>query len=71
MRTHTDTRLDACLDSIADHIEHLRTLDLMAEADLEQALDETRQMLGAVVMYRSLVQRCEAEPQTYPLRLAA
>lgn len=71
MCTHTDTRLDACLDSLVDHIDHLRTLDLTTEADLEQALDETRQMLGAVVMYRSLVQRCEAEEDAYPLRLAA
>lgn len=52
-------QLAGCLDSIVQHVEHMQQLDLSQEADLDQALTESREVLGALVMYRELLQRLD------------
>ena len=57
MHPTADIRLDAHLARIADRIEHLRELDLALEDELQQALDESRDALGALTHYRRLLSR--------------
>lgn len=47
-------------DSIVDHIEHIRQLDLSVEADLSRVLHESRAVLGALALYREGLSRAAA-----------
>jgi len=55
-----EVQLGAQLDSLVDHIEHIRRLDLSVEADLSCALQESRAMLGALALYRDCLGRAAA-----------
>ncbi len=57
MCTQTTYRLDSQLDNVVTRIQHLRQLDLSLEANLQQALEESQNMLGALAMYRKLLRR--------------
>lgn len=50
-------QLEACLERVVNHVRHLRQLDLSVEAELEQALAESRQVLGAIAQYRGLLKK--------------
>ena len=45
-------QLDVDLDRVMHRIRHLRQLDLSVESNLQQALDESLQLLGAIALYR-------------------
>ena len=53
----TTSQLEVCLESVENHVRHLRQLNLSMEAELEQALAESRQTLGALALYRGLLKR--------------
>ena len=52
-----ETQLAAQLDQIVDRIQQIRRLDLSLEANLQQALSESRDTLGALALYRTLLSR--------------
>lgn len=70
MHATPDIRFAAHLDRLADRIEHLRELDLALEDELQQALDESRDALGALTHYRRLLRRA-ADYAPRPLRRVA
>ena len=45
------------LDKIVDRIQQIRGLDLSSTADLERALEETQDTLGALALYRRRLNR--------------
>ena len=52
-----ETQLAAQLDQIVDRIQQIRRLDLSLEVNLQQALSESRDALGALALYRNLLSR--------------
>ena len=54
--TNIPTPLDAQLSSILARVEHLSHLDLRNDHGIEQALDQSRRVLGALAQYRHLLQ---------------
>ncbi len=50
------TPLDAQLGSILARVEHLSYLDLHGQSGIEQALDHSRRVLGALAQYRHILQ---------------
>ena len=58
--------LDACLERILQRIDHLRHLDLDEEAGVQDALDESRELMGLLALYRAALQRA---PSPAPQRL--
>ena len=69
MNAHTDTQLDTYLDRIVNHIQQLRHLDLTTEAAVEQAMNQSQQVMGTLAMFRRQLQR--VEPNTVPMMLQA
>jgi hypothetical protein len=65
-----DNQPGAYLDRVVTHIEQIRQLDLSMEADLQRALDQSRQIMGTLAMYRSRLCREGAYP-AHALRQAA
>ena len=70
MYTPTATQLDTYLDRVIDHIQQVRQLTLSTDAERQHALDEVRDVQGALALYRQLLRRFEA-PGTVQPRLAA
>lgn len=72
MNTNTSMlcQLDAHLDNILDGVQHLRQLNLATVAECEQALQESRHLLGALALYRHQLTKLE-EQQALQLRYAA
>ncbi len=66
----TESQLAAHLDHIVDRIELIRQMDLSVEANLEQALQQSQDMLGALALYRKLFSRA-ADYRRWPQRHAA
>ena len=57
MYAPSETQLAAQLDQIVDRIQQIRQLDLSLESNLQHALSESRDTLGALACYRSLLSR--------------
>ena len=66
----TESQLATHLDHIVDRIEVLRQMDLSLEADLQQALQQSQDTLGAIAMYRKMLSRA-ADYRSWPQRRAA
>jgi len=60
MNARPGTQLDAYLDRVVNHIEQLRHLDLTDEDAVEQAMNQSRQVMGALAMYRHQLRHAEA-----------
>ena len=60
MNAHSDTQLDAYLDRVVDHIQQLRQLDFTDEDAVEQAMNQSQQVMGALAMYRHQLRHAEA-----------
>ena len=57
MNTLNESQLAAQLDKIVDRIQHIRRLDLSLEANLQLALQESQDTLGALALYRKGLNR--------------
>ena len=62
--------MDTRWERLAARMEHLKTLDLSDEADLEQALAESQRLLGAIAHCRHLLMQVEAEQKMMSRRAA-
>ena len=60
MNAHSDNQLDTYLDRVVNHIQQLRQLDLSDEAAVEQAMNQSQQVMGALAMYRHQLRHAEA-----------
>jgi len=60
MTTPTTHQLNADLDRVLRCIQDLRQLDCSVDAHLQQALEESRRLLGAITRYRHQLQRLDA-----------
>ncbi len=70
MKTVKSNQIDTYWDGLVERMQHLKTLDLSNEADLEEALDESQRLLGAIAHCRHMLM--QVEPQHKGLqRLAA
>ncbi len=65
-----ETQLAAQLDSIVDRIQQIRELDLSLESNLQQALNQSQDTLGALAMYRKLLSRAADYNRVPHLRAA-
>lgn len=70
MSAATEYQLAVQLDHIVDRIQHIRQLDLSLESNLQLALQESQDTLGALALYRSLLSRT-ADYSGRPHRRAA
>ena len=71
MKTITANHLDPYWEGLARRVERLKRLDLTVEADLEEALDESQRLLGAIAHCRHLLGQVEPHPDEQPHRRAA
>ena len=65
-----ETQLAAQLDKIVDRIQQIRQLDLSLESNLQHALDESQDTLGALALYRKLLSRAADYSRVPQLRAA-
>ncbi len=70
MYAFTENQLAAHLDHIVDRIQHIRQMDLSLEANLQMALQESQDTLGALALYRKMLRRA-ADYETWTPRRAA
>lgn len=57
MYAFTENQLAAHLDHIIDRIQHIREMDLSTDANLQTALQESQDTLGALALYRKMLSR--------------
>ena len=60
MFTERATQLDTYLDRVVNHIQQIRKLDLSEDAGFEQALAQSREVMGALALYRRHLERAES-----------
>ena len=65
-----ETKLAAQLDKIVERIQEIRQLDLSLESNLQQALIESQDTLGALAMYRKMLSRAADYGRVSQLRAA-
>ena len=65
-----ETQLAAQLDKIVDRIQQIRALDLSLESNLQHALAESQDTLGALALYRKLLSRAADYSRVPQLRAA-
>ncbi len=70
MYAFTENQLAAHLDNIVDRIQHIRQMDLSLEANLQTALQESQDTLGALALYRKLLSRAADYEKWTPRRAA-
>ena len=70
MYTLNESQLAGQLDTIVDRIQQIRTLDLSLESDLQQALAQSQDTLGALAMYRHRLSHAADYSRTPHLRAA-
>ncbi len=70
MNTSMSCQLDTHLDAILEGVKHLRQLNLTTVAEYEQALQQSRHLLGALALYRHHLAKLEPQ-QALSLRYAA
>ena len=70
MKTVKSNQIDTYWDGLVERMQRLKALDLSNEADLEEALEESQRLLGAIAHCRHLLM--QVEPQHEGLqRMAA
>ncbi|MFB3132057.1 MAG: hypothetical protein ACE10K_06015 [Rhodothermales bacterium] len=62
-------QIDAYWDGLVERMQQLKELDLANEAQLQQALDESQRLLGAIAHCRHLL--TQVEPRSEELHLHA
>ena len=70
MHALNETQLAAQLDTIVNRIQQIRQLDLSLESNLQLALAESQDTLGALAMYRKLLSRAADYNRVPQLRAA-
>ena len=65
-----ETQLAAQLDKIVDRIQQIRALDLSLESNVQQALAQSQDTLGALAMYRQRLSRAADYNRMPQLRAA-
>ncbi len=70
MYAFTENRLAAHLDHIVDRIQHIRQMDISLEANLQKALQESQDTLGALALYRKMLSRAADYEKWTPRRAA-
>lgn len=61
MEAPNNDRMHAYLERLEGHLSRLRTLDLSAEADVQDALEENRQLVGMMMMLRHALGRLDGQ----------
>ena len=61
--------INAYWDGLIERMQQLKELDLANEAQLQQALDESQRLLGAIAHFRHLL--TQVEPRIEELHLHA
>ena len=70
MYAFTENQLASYLDNIVDRIQHIRQMDLSSEANLQTALQESQDTLGALALYRKMLSRAADYQKWMPRRAA-
>ena len=63
-------QIDACWDGLVERMQQLKELDLTNEAHLQQALDESQRLLGAIAHCRHLLTQVEPRSEEFHLHAA-
>ena len=59
MGARAEDQLDAYLDNVVNRVQQLRQLNLFTEAERQRALEEIRDVQGALAMCRGLLRSAE------------
>ena len=70
MYTLTEGQLGAYLDHIVDRIQHIRQMNLSTEADLQVAMQQSQETLGALALFRRQLSRVADNEQWSQRRVA-
>ena len=70
MKTFEDIQFHIYCDRLAERVQQLKEYDLSDDADRARALEESRQLLGAVAHCRHLLKQIEAGHEALELQLA-
>ena len=70
MYTLNESQLASQLDKIIDRIQQIRALDLSLESNLQQALTQSQDTLGALAMYRQRLSRAASYTRMPHMRAA-
>lgn len=70
MKTFEELQFHIYCDRLVERVQQLKERDLSDEADLERALDESRQLLGAMAHCRHVLKQIEAGQEELELQLA-
>ena len=68
MYSPTESTLDSQLKDVVNRIQRIRTLNLSVEAERQQALEESKDVLGALALYRGWLRKAAGHgerPQRY------
>lgn len=63
MNTVKSNQIDTYWDGLVERMQRLKKLDLSNEADLEEALDESQRLLGAIAHCRHMLMQFEPQHQ--------
>lgn len=70
MKSLRFNEIDARWEGLADRFQRLKHLDLSVEDDLEQALEESQRLLGAIAHCRHLMVQARLSQEEPPRRAA-
>ena len=70
MKTVKSNQINTYWDGLVERMQRLKKLDLSNETDLEEALDESQRLLGAIAHCRHLLMQVEPQHEALP-RMAA
>lgn len=61
MKTVKSNQINTYWDGLVERMQRLKKLDLSNEADLEEALDESQRLLGAIAHCRHMLTQVESQ----------
>ena len=70
MKSMKFNQIDAYWEGLADRVQGLKQLDLSVEDNLEQALEESQRLLGAIAHCRHLLVQVQTGNEEPPRRAA-
>ncbi len=70
MKSMKFNQIDAYWEGLADRVQDLKQLDLSVEDNLEQALEESQWLLGAIAHCRHLLVQVQTDNEEPPRRAA-
>ena len=70
MKSMKINQIDAYWEGLADRVQGLKKLDLSVEDNLEQALEESQRLLGAIAHCRHLLVQVQMGSDGPPRRAA-